>query len=128
MATTDEKSRLSRKYVYAPLADLGTIDLDTAAVKRIAFIANATDEPTEPDWNDALIVTLSTNPNLYRAEIGEALAALVGPLQSGETGITTKDLATGQYMVWTDWTIPGSDERNIEWHGPITVKTAAGTF
>lgn len=110
------KPRLSRQYIYAPLTDLN-FDLSTADVRRVAFMADATAEPGDADWREAIVVT--TGHALYRAEVGDALAILVGPARGD--AVTTEDLAVGEYLMWSDTKVPTSDERITVWHGPVTI-------
>lgn len=114
-----EKPYLSRQYVYAPLANLN-VDLSTATLHKVAFMTSPTVEPADVDWLDAIVVT--TGHALYDASIGDALAILVGPARGD--AVTTEDLAAGSYTMWSDWSIPGSDERNVDWHGTVTIVTA----
>lgn len=129
MAVT--KPYLSRQYIYAPLTDL-SFDLASATIARIAFMPNTTAQPADADWFNAIIVT-STNGTagsphtLYKAAFGDSLAILVGPIRTGETGITTRDLAAGTYLMWVDvGGVAGSAERYVDWSGPVTIVTAKG--
>lgn len=129
MATTNTKSRLSRKYVYAPLTDL-SVDLETATLNKVALLTDPAVEPSDADpddWIDGIVVTQTgANSSLWVEEIGDAIAILVGPERGDATGST--DLASGEYMMWSDWKVPGSDERHVEWHGKVTIVTAPGSF
>lgn len=118
MALSSEKPRLSRQHLYAPFADLN-FDLATANVHQVALMG-AGIEPAELDWLDAVVVT--TGHALYREDVGDALAVLVGP-ERGDV-VTTNDLDAGTYQVWTDTSVPASDERVVEVHGTITVVAA----
>lgn len=110
------KQQLSRQYVYAPLSDT-SFDLADADVAQVAFMTDATTEPTDTDWVSAIVV--DDTHELYDADIGEALAVLVGPAR-GDT-VTTEDLATGDYTVWSDVSTPGSDERLVSIHGTLSI-------
>ena len=129
MAVT--KPYLSRQYIYAPLTGLN-FNLNSATIARIAFMPNTTTQPADADWFNAIVVT-STNGTggaphaLYKAAIGDSLAILVGPLRTGETGITTRDLPAGVYLMWVDvGGVTGSDERYVDWSGSVTIVTAKG--
>lgn len=120
------KTRLSRKYVYARLANLN-VDLSQATLHKVALMEDPTQEPSDEspnDWLDGIVVT--QGHDLYRPEIGPAIAILIGP-DRGDT-VDTTDKPAGKYMMWTDWKVSGSDERHAEWHGPVEVVTAPGGF
>jgi len=119
-----QKSRLSRQYVYAPLADLN-FPLDDANVHQVAFMPTFDAEPLESDWVEALVVTQNNeNSSLYSQAIGNSLAVLVGP-ERGDA-VDTEDLAAGDYLLWSDVSVPESDERIVVWHGAVEVIEAPG--
>jgi hypothetical protein len=110
------KPQLSREYLYVPFTNMN-FDVADLIVNGIAFMAQGV-EPAEIDWIEALVVD-SLDP-LYVASIGEGIALLVGPLR-GDVGITTEDLALGDYQVWVDAAVAGSDERIVRVAGTLTV-------
>ena len=118
-----QKSRLSRQYVYAPLTDLN-FSLDTATVHKVAFMSNPDVEPQEVDWVEAEVIT--SGHSLYDQAIGNALAVLVGPARGDD--VTSEDLSAGEYLLWSDVSVPSSDERIVVWHGPVEVIEAPGEF
>lgn len=115
MALSNEKPRLSRQYLYVRFADL-SFDLATADVSRVALL-DAGVEPQEEDWIEATVVT--NGHVLYRADVGDAFALLIGPTRGD--AVDTNDLEPGTYQCWTDTSTPDSDERIVEVHGTITV-------
>jgi hypothetical protein len=114
------KPQLSREYLYVPFDQMEGLDVDDLVVSRLAFM-DAGVEPAELDWIDAIIVG-SLDP-LYVPAIGEAIALLVGP-DRGDS-VTTEDLAIGDYQVWVDAAVTGSDERIVRVAGLLEI-TATG--
>lgn len=115
------KPYLSREYVYVPFTGMN-FDVADLVVNRIAFMAEGV-EPLDADWIDAIVVD-AVDP-IFVASIGEGLALLVGP-DRGDA-VTTEDLALGDYQVWVEASVTGSDERVVRVAGTlsITLATAA---
>ena len=114
------KPYLSREYLYVPFDEMTGLDVDDLTVLRLAF-TDAGVEPTDPDWIVAEAAG-SLDP-LYVSSIGEAIVLLIGP-ERGDV-VTTEDLAIGDYQVWVDAAITGSDERIVRVAGLLEI-TATG--
>lgn len=115
------KPQLSRDYMYVPFDNMTGLDVDDLVVSRVAFM-DAGVEPAEIDWIDAIIAG-SADP-LFVPSFGEAIVLLVGP-DRGDA-VTTEDLAIGDYQVWVDAAVAGSDERIVRVAGLLEV-TATGS-
>jgi hypothetical protein len=112
------KPELSREYLYVPFSAMN-FEVADLVVNGVAFTAAGV-EPIEDDWIDAIVV--DELHDLYVSSIGEGLAVLVGP-ERGDT-VTTEDLAAGEYQVWIDAAVTGSDERVVRTAGILTVVAA----
>ena len=113
--------RLNRAYMYVPLDDLN-FDFSTADVHQVAFKTDPELEPDEQDWVEAIVV--DSNHDLYRPDIGDALAILIGP-DRGDS-VTSEELAADTYLVWVDLSAPGTDERIVDWAGEVEVVAGWG--
>lgn len=109
------KAQLSREYLYIPLASMN-FDVNDLVVNGVAFKAAGV-VPAEIDWRTAIVVD-NTHP-IYKPSIGEGIALLVGPAR-GDL-VTTEDLANGDYQVWVDLSVMGSDERVVRTAGILTI-------
>ena len=114
------KPYLSREYLYIPFDEMTGLDPSDLIVNRVAFM-DAGVEPADLDWIEAIVV--DTLDPLYVPTIGEAVALLIGP-DRGDS-VTTEDLAIGDYQVWVDAAITGSDERIVRVAGLLEI-TATG--
>jgi len=115
---SNEKPVQSRQYLFVRFADT-SFDLAATNVHRVAFVGAGV-EPSEEDWVEAEVV-VDGHP-LWRPDIGEAFALLVGP-DRGDP-VTTRDLPVGVHQCWSDSSTPDSDERIVELHGTVTVVSA----
>jgi len=115
---SNEKPVQSRQYLFVRFADT-SFDLGDADVHRVAFMP-AGAEPGEDDWLEGIVVT-EGHP-LFREDVGEAFALLVGP-DRGDV-VDTVDLDPGIHQVWSDSSVPESDERIVELHGTVTIVSA----
>ena len=110
------KPQLSREYVYVPFTQMN-MEVADLSLQQIAFIDTPGTEPAEIDWIPAIAVD-SVDP-LYVPSIGEAITLLVGP-DRGDA-VTTEDLPDGDYQVWIDAAVTGSDERIVRVAGILTI-------
>jgi len=113
------KPRLSRENLYIPFTAMN-FDPADLVVNQIAFTDEGV-EPAELDWLDAIPVE-DTDP-AYVVSIGEGMYILVGPTRGDS--VTTEDLPLGDYQVWVDVAVTGSDERIVRVAGLLEV-TATG--
>lgn len=109
------KPTLSREYLYVPVAGLN-VDIGALSTAQLAFMG-AGIEPAEIDWLTALVVD-DVHP-AFDPDIGNAIAILVGP-DRGD-GVTTETLGAGDFQVWADIAVTGSDERIVRVAGTLTI-------
>jgi hypothetical protein len=109
------KPTLSREFLYVPF-DQMNMPVASLTVNRLAFMPAGT-EPVEGDWDPAIPV--DTGDPLYVSAIGDALVMLIGPTRGDS--VTTNDLAEGDYQVWVDAKVSGSDERIVRVAGLLEI-------
>lgn len=108
------KPQLSREYLYFPFAEMN-FDVDDLTFQKVAFTDEGV-EPTDPDWQDAIVV--NSAHALFQPTIGEGLAILVGPTRGDS--VTTFDPPDGDSQVWIDVKVTGSDERVVRVAGILS--------